>query len=407
MSMTMKHGAALGLWALMAASPLMAQEDVPLLRPEEKAVLDQQTEEFNQAIAPALREAARSTVRIWERRRLAPGNYLAYGTVIGDGHQVLTKWSELATARPDQLLVQSADGTAVAATLQRVHPEDDLAVLEIEGEPLIPVKWSADKPMLGSFLAAPQPEGELAGFGVLSVDERSLRETDQAFLGVVGDLRFEGPGVKVREVSEGSGAAKAGIRVGDIILKVGERPISGLMELRTSLLPVTPGDTVTLKVRRGGETSDIDVVLGNRPEFPNFLGRRLQQMERMGTEVSRVRDSFPSAIQTDMGLQPNQVGGPVVNLRGEVIGVTLARADRTRSFVMSAQVVQELLRQPGKEPELALAEWRESQQPARPPARPRAGGAAPSASPEQLENHLRQMRRLMRLMEQELDALER
>jgi hypothetical protein len=64
-------------------------------------------------------------------------------------------------------------------------------------EPLTPVRWFAMKPRLGGFLAAPQPDGRPAAFGVVSVLERNLRETDQAFLGVIGDRDFEGPGVKV------------------------------------------------------------------------------------------------------------------------------------------------------------------------------------------------------------------
>lgn len=396
------------LAALLLPLPLQAQQGVPLLRPEEKSALDRQTEEFNRLITPSLRDAALSTVRVWDSQRLRPGNYIAYGTVIGDGHLVLTKWSESLSARSGRLLVQSADGTAVPAAIYRVHPEEDLAVLQIEGDPLTPVKWSDAKPVLGSFMAAPQPDGQLAGFGVLSVHERSLRESDQAFLGVVGDLGFDGPGVKVREVSEDSGAARAGVRVGDIILRVGDRRISGLMELRTTLTPIEPGETVTLTLERDGKTLEVDALLGSRPEFPNYLGRRLQQMERMGTEVSRIRDSFSSVIQTDMRLQPNQIGGPVVNLQGEVIGITVARADRTRSFVMSSQSVRELIGKPGKDPDLALAEWREarSRAAAQAPARP-GRGEAPQATPQQLENHLRQMRRLMRLMERELEQLER
>lgn len=407
------HTLSIRLWAtlstLLLVAPLQAQRDVPLLRPEEKAVLDQQTRQFNAQLAPALREASRSTVRVWDSGRLRPGNYLAYGTVIGEGRLVLTKWSESLTVQSGRLLVQTADGTAVPAVISSVYPEEDLALLEIEGDPLPAVTWSNAKPELGSFLVAPQPDGDPAGFGVLSVRERSLRESDQAFLGVVGDLRFDGPGVKVREVSEGSGAASAGIRAGDVILKVGERVISGLMELRTSLSPIEPGDILTLTIERDGKSREIEVTLGSRPEFPNFLGRRLQQMERMGTEVSRVRDSFSSVIQTDMRLQPNQVGGPVVNLKGEVVGVSVARADRTRSFVMSAASVRDLMAQPGKDPVVALAEWREErqQQAATRQAQRRGPAGEAPASPQQLENHLRQMRRLMRLMEREMDALER
>ncbi len=397
------------LLGMVATAPVFAQEGVPLLRPEEKKVLREQADEFNEALTPVLANAAKSTVRIWERKSLKAGNFLAYGTVVGDGRQVLSKWSEIYKDGSRSLLVQSAEGDALPAKVASVFPEQDLALLEFEGEALTPAKFSKRELELGSFMAAPRPDGQLAGFGVMSVRERSLRDSDKAFLGVVSDLRFEGPGVQVRQVSKESGAAKAGIKSGDIILQLEKREISGLMELRNALLPVKPGDTITLKVKRDGKVEDIDVLLGNRPEMPNIQGARLRQMEQMGTEISSVRDSFANAIQTDMSLQPNQVGGPVVNLKGEVIGVTLARADRTRSFVMSAPAVASLLEGEGKDPLVVIEEQRQKMLAAREATQNRMRGVRPprnQVSPEQLERHLKQMRRLMRLMDQELEALE-
>ncbi|MDX1680787.1 MAG: PDZ domain-containing protein [Akkermansiaceae bacterium] len=395
----------LALWL-----PASADDDIPLMRPEEKAVLDAQDIQFNRTIEPVIAEAAKSTVRVWHRERLEAGRYLTYGTVVGDGRDILTKWSEVRNARPGDLLIQSGEGAAFGAELHRVYPDQDLAVLRFEGEALQPVQWSETKPVLGSFMAAPQPDGRMAGFGVLSVRERSLREVDQAFLGVVGDVRYSGPGVRVREVSEDTGAAEAGILPGDIILKVGSREISGLLELRNALIPIRPGGEVTLTIQRDGKAREIAVVLGSRPEFPNFLGPRLNAMERLGTDISRVRDSFPNAIQTDMGLRPNRVGGPVVNLKGEVIGISVARADRTRSFLISAPAVRDMLAEEGKDPEIAMRELQtERQAPAQAALQPRGGAPIPANPPSaaQLESHLKELRALLQTFDTEMEALER
>ncbi|MGL5019635.1 MAG: hypothetical protein ACRDBP_15985, partial [Luteolibacter sp.] len=72
-------------------SLLSAQDDIPLLLPEERKAVDEQAAEFNQAIQPALGEVAKSTVRVWSGSRR-----LAYGTVVDDGRKILTKWSEIA-----------------------------------------------------------------------------------------------------------------------------------------------------------------------------------------------------------------------------------------------------------------------------------------------------------------------
>jgi len=387
---------------ISAALALSSLAEVPLLRPEEKAAVDQQTDSFNASITPVVREAAKSTVRIWSGNRR-----LAYGTVVGDGSRILTKWSEL--SRAGSLRVEAAGSELRAVKLEGVYAEEDLALLSIEGEPLIPVKWFFESPALGRFLAAPQPDGRPAAFGVVSVLERNLRQTDQAYLGVLGDPDFEGPGVKIAEIQPESGAAAAGLRAGDVILRIRERPVTGLFELKNALSDISPGQTITILANVNGTEKSFEVLLGNRPQLPQFPGARLQQMERMGGQISRVNDSFSRVIQSDMRPKPNQIGGPVVDLQGRVIGVTMARAGRTRSYVMPAAAVEELLKKAPEDPALAgarLAAENEAMMPAREGP---GGGAEPqgaAGNPDRLRRHLSDMQRLMELMEEEMQALE-
>ena len=388
--------------AFLLHTPLRAQQDIPLLLPEEQKAVDAQTDEFNTAIKPVLTDAARSTVRIWSGKRR-----LAYGTVIGEGNRILTKWSEVARAA-NGILIQTASGETRSAKVTGVYEDEDLAVLEIAGTALPAVRWSKTQPKLGSFIAAPQPDGRPAAFGVVSVLERNLRETDQAFLGVMGDIDHNGPGVRIRSVTEESGAAAAGLRSGDVILKVGQREISGLLELKNSLVGISPGSTVKVlaKTRDGEKT--FDVLLGNRPQLPSFPGDRLRVMERMGTTPSRVRDSFSRVIQTDMRLEPNLVGGPVVNLKGEVIGITMARGDRTRSFVMPAAAVAELLDKPATDPSVAKVRQpaEEAALPVRRRMRPAPQQGLTPRAEERMRQHLSEMQRLMDFMREEMQALE-
>jgi serine protease Do len=288
-----------------------------------------------------------------------------------------------------------------------VYAAEDLVVLEVMGAPLTPVKWSFETPKLGGFLVAPQPDGRPAAFGVVSVLERNLRDTDQAFLGITGSVGYSGPGVKIDIVSKDTGAEAAGLKKGDVILKVGERAISGLLELKNALTGVVPGDKVSLWVDAGKGGRPLDVVVGNRPQLPQFSGQRLQQMERMGGPISQVRDSFTRVIQTDMRPKPNQVGGPVVDLQGRVMGITMARADRTRSFVMPSAAVVELLKQDAEDPELALA----TPDPETEEAPLQAGGPAPQGrmipgGEERMMRHLSDMQRLMDHMRDEMEGLE-
>ena len=386
--------------ALVFPTALSAQDDIPLLMPEERQAVDAQAAQLSDAITPALATVAKSTVRVWAGNRR-----VAYGTVIGDGTKILSKWSEVARGSGN-LRVDVAGAEYRPVKLGSVYEDEDLVVLEVEGSPLTPVKWSAEVPKLGSFLAAPQPDGRLAAFGVVSVLERNLRDTDLAYLGVIGDPEFRGQGVKIAKVAEDSGALAAGLKAGSVILKVGERAISGLLALKNALTGVAPGATISLMVETNGKAQSVSVLLGNRPKMAQFSGDRLQQMERMGGAISQVRDSFTHVIQTDMRPKVNQIGGPVVDLQGHVLGITVARADRTRSFIMPAAAVVNLLKKDGGDPALAQVRTaeEETQLPTRGGMTPR-GRAIPGGE-ERMRRHLTDMQRLMNSLRDEMEGIE-
>lgn len=387
------------------SSAYSEDSEIPLMLPEEEAVVVAQDRDSSAALEPGLAEVSKSTVRIWSGRRR-----LAYGTVVGDGTRILSKWSEIARAPRNLRIDSDGSGVPCEITVAGIFEDDDLVLLDIHGSPLPAVKWSDDAaPELGSFLAAPQPGGRLAGFGVVSVLERNLRETDLAYLGIMAEQGYTGPGVKIGEVERETGAEEAGLLPGNVILKVGDREISGLLALKNALTGVAPGEKISLWVEANGREKKIDVALSNRPQMPrqNF-GARLQQMERMGGAISQVRDSFTHAIQTDMRLEPNQVGGPVVDLNGRALGITMARADRTRSFIMPASAVQELLKSDPTDPAVMQA----SQVPrAKPVPMVQQGqrvprGRSKPGSEERMRRHLSDMQRLMDYMQEEIEALE-
>ena len=72
-------------------------------------------------------------------------------------------------------------------------------------------------------------------------------------------------GAQVGQVVSGAPAADAGVRTGDVVTAIDGKAITGADALVTAVDGQKPGDTVTLKVRRGGSTSEIKVKLGTRP----------------------------------------------------------------------------------------------------------------------------------------------
>jgi len=63
-------------------------------------------------------------------------------------------------------------------------------------------------------------------------------------------------------VIPGSPADKAGLKEGDVVLKVGNDTIDQQHSLVRILTKYSPGDKVTLKVSRDGKDMNVDVTLG-------------------------------------------------------------------------------------------------------------------------------------------------
>jgi putative serine protease PepD len=93
-----------------------------------------------------------------------------------------------------------------------------------------------------------------------------LQRTGQANQAVLGVRPAPAPdGVTVSEVTPGSPAEKAGLKAGDVITKVNDRPVTEPVELVAAIRSHAPGEAVTLTV--GGRP--VQVTLGSQPATGN------------------------------------------------------------------------------------------------------------------------------------------
>jgi S1-C subfamily serine protease len=113
------------------------------------------------------------------------------------------------------------------------------------------------------------------GFAV-PVDEikRSLpalergEDPERAFLGVSSGAAPEG-GAAVGGVVEESPAQRAGLRQGDVIVEIADRPVRDPDDVSALVNSRRPGDEVRVIVERGGERRTLTVTLGEQPEQAN------------------------------------------------------------------------------------------------------------------------------------------
>ncbi len=72
-------------------------------------------------------------------------------------------------------------------------------------------------------------------------------------LGVVPDYLFTGAGMRIDGVSEDKPAQKAGLAKGDIVIKMGETPVTDMMSYMRALSTLNEGDTTTIVITRDGK----------------------------------------------------------------------------------------------------------------------------------------------------------
>jgi serine protease Do len=72
-------------------------------------------------------------------------------------------------------------------------------------------------------------------------------------------------GVYVYSVTDGGAAAKAGIKVGDVITKIDDTKIASLEDLTAAKKSYSAGDQATFTIYRGGKSQKISVTWGTQP----------------------------------------------------------------------------------------------------------------------------------------------
>ena len=268
-----------------------------------------------------------------------------YGVVIDDEGHVLTKASELGTGarRIDVLL---GDGLSVQGKRVAVDSALDLAILETGITDVTPIAFDFDpEPELGdAVISVGRGMAPLAlGFRGLGVYVSGGSDgASRAYLGVAMRQPTDeeratipgGVGQIVSAVMPGSGAAEAGMVDGDVILRidgvVAATPESAASPIRSH----APGEQVSVEFMHSGERRTVSM----RILRPPFGEQRVALAG--GAILSRRATGFGEVIQHDSIVAAQNMGGPVVDSRGRVVGLNIARADRMKTYALSAKRVR-------------------------------------------------------------------
>jgi serine protease Do/serine protease DegQ len=103
--------------------------------------------------------------------------------------------------------------------------------------------------------------------GYLGVDTQDMSPDVAEQLG----LPVNSKGLIVADITSNSPAEKAGLKVSDVILAIGDKPVVSREELRLAVAELLPGTKISLKIMRDGKPETIFVVLGNSQENSDEL----------------------------------------------------------------------------------------------------------------------------------------
>ena len=298
-----------------------------------------ETPELAAAWSPILETARRSTARL-----MREGKPIAFATSVNANGWLVSKASELQDSKGKtltNLTAQFPGGITLPLTITDTHPRHDLALLKVEASGLMPVEFDASiTPAPGSYVAAAGPERLPVAIGVVSVAPRNMDESRKGFLGI--SLEKKEGGLHIKEVGTASAASEAGLLKDDVLLSINGQSIESVADFIKKIASHKPYDSIKVMIRRGQEDKEITATLRRRDENHSGLMEDVRNM--MSGALSRTRTGFPTALQTDMVLQPSECGGPIIDLNGHVIGLNIARSGRIECFAIPSTTLIHLLK---------------------------------------------------------------
>ena len=293
--------------------------------------------EVHRSFNATISQACQSTVRLFSGSKP-----VALGTIIDEAGLMVSKSSEL----HGELTCQLPNHRRYPVRIIARNSDHDLALLRLEGdlpENIVAVQWRTKRMLgVGSWLATTDLSQKPLAIGVVSVTPRRI-EHERGFLGVRLNQTSRGP--EIDSVIPHGAADTAGLLAGDIVTHVDGRRVQQREAMIRQIASMHPGEPIEIRILRGPneEKTAVTAILG----FPN-LGKGLElsrfaTMNALGGNPSRRRADFPSVFQHDTVIQRNECGGPLVDTAGRVAGINIARAGRTSSYAVPADVVRGLI----------------------------------------------------------------
>jgi serine protease Do len=268
------------------------------------------------------------TVEIFQGESL---ERVALGTLLDQQH-VATKLSALT---PDAAIhCRFADGSKTLSTLVKSKVALDFCILKLstsrEGVIALDSVGIDETGLLYLPIAASiGTDGQIRS-GLLT----RVQHVEPSLVGKLGallEVDHEAKAVRVKSVAPNSTAANARLLTGDRISRLCKQPISSLDDVAVLVRGREPGDWIRFQWERDSMLQSTSAQLQHDP------GERFERTEFLDGRSGRVserRSGFAGVFQHDVALAPDQCGGPVCDLSGQVIAINIARRARESTLAV-------------------------------------------------------------------------
>jgi len=171
-------------------------------------------------------------------------------------------------------------------------------------------------------------------------------------------------GVVIREVRPDSAAEKAGLQVGDVLIKIGDTEITEAQDAVEAVHSLDSGDSVEIQVTRDGETLTVTATLEELPLEFNFEGipfdfSQITGQGRLGVEfvtlnaqvaeernVEQTEGALVTNVSTDSAAEKAglQVDDIIVAVNGKLVNEEHTLRDRLVAYEAGDTVTLEVQR---------------------------------------------------------------
>lgn len=133
-------------------------------------------------------------------------------------------------------------------------------------------------------------------------------------------------------------AYRAGLRSGDRILAINGHDVSSALKINAAMRQYSAGDRLTVQYRRDTAILDAGIVLSRWPVRENP-----HPANHIPGGKSDRRDTFPSVFIHDSRIHAQECGSPIIDSKGEFIGINIARYSHTACLAIPRDVVKNFL----------------------------------------------------------------